>query len=105
MTAKPCYVIEFGTRRVEFFPLLLMHMQELGPIPPKEERKDDAMYERQMQSFLLSAQRGNPSVTREDVQLVVDTAHVAALTSAIYAMSKLPGQVGGVDPTSPQTGG
>lgn len=100
----PCYTIEFGTRRIEFYPLLMRDIRKLGPVPAKEDRKDDEMYERQMQSFLMSAQRMDPTVTREMIEEVVATDNIAALTTAIYAVSGLK-PVDAVAPTSPQTGG
>jgi hypothetical protein len=109
-TPTPCYTIEFGSRIVRFYPLLLKQIRDLGPPPPPAERTPEALYQRQMRALLLSAQRGDPSVTMEDVESVVDTAHHQKLTMAVYSASGLStavagAEVPGEDPTRPQTGG
>ena len=103
----PCYVIEFGSRRVEFFPLLLTTVRRLAEDTPKENETDRAHLNRkQFESFLEAAQRGDPSVTMADIEAVVDTEHVKALTRAIYSMPpEKSGEEAANVPTSPQIGG
>lgn len=103
----PCYVIEFGSRKIEFFPLLLKDVRELAEAEddPNKSKQSQA-YDRQFQGYLKSAQRGDPSITLQDIVEIVDTSHAKKLSRAIYSMPpENPNEVAANVPTSPQIGG
>lgn len=108
---SPCYVIAFGSRKIEFYPLLIAHVREFNEqeAPPEtatKAEKSKHAFDQQFQAYLKSAQRGDPNVTMEDIIAVMDTEHSRKCTRAIYSMppEETPA-MGNSVPTSPRIGG
>ena len=102
---KAVYTITCGTRTVEFYPLLLKHAKEVSITEVVDGDSANAAYASLMKTFLLSAQRGNPAVTMDDIEAVVDLQNRDELVKAITGRGVKVLDAGEAVPTSPLNGG
>jgi hypothetical protein len=116
------YTVSFGSISVTFYPLLVQHIRTM----PEEmkalvgvKRGDDPFepdrFAKLLKLWVVSARRGNPSVTEEQVEAVVDIRNLLFVNRAMLGQDPeepLPKTVNGSGaevadstPTSPQIGG
>lgn len=106
--------IEFGPRKIVFYPLNLKALRELAPeieymtsLTGVDAMKPEAM-DRLEKVFLLSAKRGDTSITVEDIREVIDTENMLETVFAIMGQSGFQRATPGgpsLAPTSPRIGG
>lgn len=114
---KPVYIVEvpkFGPApdfvpsvlKVSFYPLLLEHARSVAMPDNPEERTAENAHASLLNQFLLSAQRGDPRVTLEDIKAVVDLENQLKISQAISGRAaSFVSAEDASGPTSPQNGG
>lgn len=107
------FTIEFGSRRVTFYPLNLKAIRELEPelrklagVGRSAALAGGESLATAIKVLTASAQRGNAAITSQDVEEVIDLGNISEVMEALMGNSGLRRADGASnDPTSPRTGG
>lgn len=84
------YSVEFGSYKVTFYPLLAKHirtmpeeMQALVGVRKGDDPWQPERYAKLLKLWLASARRGDPNVTEEAVETVVDMRNLLCVNRAL----------------------
>ena len=105
--------VDFGSRKVTFYPLTIGQIQELEDemkvlmgVGKDEFVFSPDRFAKLQRIYTASAKRGDPTITEDDIKLVVDLSNVALVNKCVLGQTF--GEIaeaGDGVPTSPQTGG
>jgi len=104
--------IAFGSRRVKFYALSIGTMCDLEDeikaltgLKSGDDPFDKVRFAKLVRVFAASAQRGDPSVTEDDIRAVVDLGNMLEVSQAVLGQAGLQSDGEAAVPTSPQIGG
>ena len=108
--------IKFLSRTVVFYPLTIGqiqdHPEEIKTLTKAIKNPEDAFDPKRFGVLIklhtMSAQRGDPSITEDDIRKIVDMGNIAEVNAAVLGQSGLLAEEGASpssDPTSPPIGG
>lgn len=106
------FTVKFGSRSVTFYPLNLKAIRELegelqkfAGLGRSTALAGTESLDAAIKVLTASAKRGDPSITADDVEQVIDLGNITQVMDALLGNSGFKSTDASAGPTSPRTGG